>query len=773
MMNTENHSVIGKRQPFIDSLAKASGEATFTADITPPKKLVGKMLGSPYPHAKVLNVDTSKALSLRGVRAVITAEDIPGAKYGIFRSRRDEMGINRKARFIGDPVAAVAAVDEDTALEALELLKVDYEVLPAVFDPEEAMTEGAPLIHDEYEKNIVAYRAYDFGDIEAGFKESDYIREDRFSSQGISHGVIEPRAVLAQYDLSGKITLWASTQAPYIVRRDLSVILNIPQSNIRVIKPHVGSGFGGKVELSSCQVAASLLSMKTGRPVEICLTREEELSATRIRTPMTVHIKTGVKKDGTLVAQYVKCISDGGAYASTSVLLMYNAGLTCMIPYRLPNFKYDGYMVYTNKEVSGAMRGHGANQPRFAVESQLDMIAQDLDLDPVDLRLKNATQAGDTSVSGLVFNSCELSKAIKDSAKKAKWREKRKQNNSNRGIGIACGGFPSGARIAGYTASGSYIQVKEDGGVTVMTGSSDIGQGAVTIVAQIAAEELGLSPSDITVISADTETTPIDTGTFSSRVTFYAGNATLIAAQEVKTELARIAAKLLEANPDDLMFRDKKVSVAGSPDRFIPFGKLAKQAIALGHGRLIIGKGQWAPTNTRFPDRKTRYGNISGAYGFSSQIAEVEVDPETGQVKVLGVTIGDDCGRVINILGAEGQVEGSVVMGIGHAFFEEIVFGNQGQIMNPSLLDYKIPTAQESCDMTILEVGKPDPIGPYGAKEIGEGLLISTVPAITNAIYDAVGVRITDLPVTPEKILKELEKKEGERSHDALTEDGT
>jgi 4-hydroxybenzoyl-CoA reductase subunit alpha len=723
--------------------------------------LMGKILGSPHPHAKVLHVDVSKALSLRGVKAVVTAADIPGKKFGIFRSRRDETGITQKARYIGDPVAAVAAVDEETAEDALGLIRVDYEELPALFDPEEAMKEGAPLIHDEYERNIVAYRKFNFGDIEAGFKASDHVREDRFYSQGISHGNPEPRATLAQFDLSGNLTLWTSTQSPYIVRRDLSMVLNIPQSKIRVIKPYVGCGFGGKTELGSHQIAASLLAAKTGCSVKICLTREEEIASTRIRASMSVYVKTGVRKDGLLMAQHIRCIADGGAYASTSVLLIYNSGLTCLIPYRIQNIVYEGTMVYTNKAVAGPMRGHGANQPRFGVESQLDMIAEDLHLDPAEVRLKNASQKGDTSVSGLVFNSCELSKAIGEATRHTRWQEKRVQRNRKQGIGLACGGFVSGARIAGHNASGTFIQVNEGGGVTVLTGSSDIGQGSQTIMAQVAAEELGLSPSDITVLEGDTATTPVDPGTFSSRVTFYAGHATRIAAQEVKAQLAEVAAKLMEANAEDLVFRDKKVFVLGSPDRFIPFGDLVKQAEALGRGRLIIGKGEWSPPNAGFPDPKTWYGNVSGAYSFACQIAEVEVDIETGQVKVLSITIADDCGRVINRLGAEGQSEGSAAMGIGHALTEQLLFAKNGQIMNPSFLEYKMPTNKDACEeVDTLEVGVPDPIGPYGAKEIGEGLLIATVPAITNAIYNAVGVRITELPVTPEKILEQLQMKE-------------
>lgn len=757
-MRSESYTRIGTRQPPIDGLPKASGQARYTADMILPRMLVGKLLGSPHPHARVIHVDPSRALALKGVKAVVTGADLGGRTYGTFTSRSDESGLTVKARYVGDPVAAVAAVDEETAIEALDLIQVDYDVLPAVFNPEDAMAEGAPLIHDAYEKNIVAYRKFQFGDVDQAFEDSDYIREDRFFSQSVCHAAMEPRAVLADYEPPGKLTLWASTQAPYKVRRSLSELLDMPQQKIRVIKPYVGGGFGGKAELYPLQVAAALLAIKTARPVKIGLTREEETSATRLKASMKVYVKTGVKKDGAIRAQYVKCLADGGAYSSTSIMLMYNAGLTCLIPYRIPNFKYEGHMVYTNTLASGPMRGHGANQPRFAVESQLDMIAEDLKLDPAELRLRNATQAGDTAISGLVFDSCELINAIKAATKQSGWYEKRRQKKANRGIGIACGGFVSGARGSGHTASGSFIQVNEDGGVTVMTGSSDIGQGSRTVMAMVVAEELGVDVSDVNVISADTETTPIDPGTFSSRVTFYAGNATLIAVRQVKAQLAEMAATLMEANVEDLVFRHQKVYVKGNPNIFIPFPELAKKTEAVGHGRLIVGHGQWAPDNTQFPDRKTQYGNPSGAYSFAAQIAEVEVDRDTGQVKLLNFVVGDDCGQVINALAAEGQTEGCVAMGLGQALMENVVFGNNGQIMNPSLLDYRIPTALDCASTTLLEVGTPDPMGPYGAKEIGEGLLISTVPAICNAIYNAVGVRITELPVTPEKILTELEK---------------
>jgi len=759
-MTEQKYFSIGQPQPRIDGMEKATGEAKFTADLKMPRMLIGKLLGSPYPHARIHHINSRKALALPGVKAVVTGADLKGQKYGPFRSRRDETGLARdKVRYIGDPLAAVAAADEETAIEAMELLKVEYEELPAVFDVEEAMRGGAPLVHEECERNICAYRNFNFGDVEEGFNSSYHIREDHFISQGLSHGALEPRAALAHFDASGKLTLWTGTQSPYGVRQDLSLALAFPANKIRIIKPFVGGGFGGKGDLMPHEVAASLLAMETRRPVRISLTREEEISTTRLRNPMVMTIKTGVSKEGAILAQYVKCIANGGAYASTSVMLTYNSGLTCLIPYRIPNFKYDGYMIYTNRAVSGAMRGHGANQPRFAVESQLDMIANDIDLDPAELRIRNATQKGDTSVNGLVFDSCELSRAIQEVTKASGWKDKRGKKAANRGIGIACGGFVSGARGGSHTASSCFIQVNEEGGVILSTGSSDIGQGSDTTLAQIVAEVLGISPWDVSVVSGDTETTPIDPGTFSSRVTFYAGNAAIEAAREVKQSLAEMAAKSMETTVDDIEFRDHSVFVRSAPEKTMAFKNLTQMAIGFGHGRSLIGKGQWAPQNTQFPDKTTRYGNVSGAYSFAGQVAEVEVDRETGEVKLLKVTIADDCGRVINILGAEGQAEGSVSMGQGHALLEEILFGDRGQIMNPSFLEYKIPTAMDMTDVSFLEVGTPDPLGPYGAKEIGEGLIISTVPAIVNAIYDAIGVRITELPVRPEKILEGLKKR--------------
>jgi len=751
------YSVIGKRIPRIDAPLKATGEAKYTADLSLPGMLYGKSLKSPYPHARILKLDTSKAERLPGVKAVITGWDTKGKKYGFFRSTMDQTYLPLdKVRFIGEEVAAVAAIDEDIAEEALELIEVEYEELPAVFDPLEAMQPEAPKVHEGVENNICCRRLFNFGDVEKGFQEADHIREDRFTFEAVIHASLEPHASLATCDSTGKITLWTTTQIPFLLRRDLSRLLDIPLSKIRIIKPFIGGGFGGKAGLCGNNLCAVLLAMKSGRPVKMVYSREEEFVCTWRKIPMIIDLKTGVKRDGRLVAQYSRCIHDGGAYSGTGILTLYNTGLAHLIPMRLPNFRYEGLRVYTNKPPCGAQRGHGQNQPRYAVECQLDMIAEDLGIDPLEIRLKNATQPGDITVNRLRITSCGLSEALKQVAAKAHWRDKRGKGQGQRGIGLACGGFVCGARFSSVSAGSALIKLDEDGeGVTLITGASDIGQGSDTILAQIVAEVLGLSVKDIKLVAADTDTTPFDGGSGSSRVTFYAGNAARLAAIDIRNQLAKIAADELEANPDDLVFQDRSIYVKGSPDKRIPFAELVRIAQL---NQVVLGKATYMPKSVEWPDKKTFAGNVSGAYSFSAQAAEVEVDRETGKIRLLKLTLGDDCGFPLNPLSTEGQAEGSASMGQGQAMLE-VVHLLEGQIFNPSLLDYKIPTVKDSPEMETHHVITNDPEGPFGAKEIGEGYIISTAPAIANAIHDALGVWLKDLPITPDKIIKALEVK--------------
>jgi len=751
--------VIGKGLPRKDSILQATGQAEFVQDMTLPRMLFGKTLKSPYAHARIVNINTSKAERLPGVKAVITGRDTPGLKYGPLKNYRDRdlLAID-KVRFIGDEVATVAAIDEDIAEEALELIKVEYEPLPPVLDAAEAMQQEGPRVHDAVEHNIALERHWNFGDVEKGFKKADYVREDRLTTQITKHGYLETHACLADYDSSGKLTVWANSQRLFSIRRDLSRTLGIPYNKIRVIKPHVGGAFGGKEFLSSPWYCASLLAMKTGQPVKMVYTMREDMMCTYRRMPMIYNIKTGVKKDGTLVAQHTRAILDGGAFIVLGPSTLYNIGLAHMIPYRLPNFKLDAYQIYTNKMPHAPQRGHGQVQTHFAIEYQLDMIAEELGLDPAEVRLKNALHTGDVTVNGLRIISSGFSEAIQKATEGTGWKEKRSKPLSNRGIGIGCSGFPCGAREAAQSDTGAVIHLTEEGDVILLMGVSDVGQGCNTIMTQIVAEILGLAVEDITIFTADTETTPFDPGAWASRTTFYAGNAAKRAAEDVRDQLARVAAARLGVTPEDLEFRDKAVSVKGSPERRMSFADAVREAQTSSTGKLVIGTGSYFPPNVEWPDRKTYAGNITGSYSFATQVAEVEVDKETGQVRVVKLTTVGDSGRVLNPLLWEGQVEGGGSMAQGMALYEELHI-KDGQVMNPSFMDYRMPTALDAPQMESISIVSNEPEGPFGAKEVGEGIICCSVGAIANAIHNATGVWVKDLPITPEKILKALREK--------------
>jgi 4-hydroxybenzoyl-CoA reductase subunit alpha len=756
----KEYSVIGKRLPRKDGVVKAVGEAKYAADMTLPKMLFGKILRSPYPHAKIIRIDTGKAEKLPGVKAVVTGKDTPGVQLGIWGAIRERQYLPMdKVRFIGEAVAGVAAIDEDTAQDALELIQVEYEELPAVFDAEEATKEGAPQIHDHAEHNISLHRFWNYGDVEKGFEEADYIREDQFSTPLDMHGFIEPNACLAAWDASGKLTMWASTQIPFAVRAELALVLGIPQGKVRVIKTHVGGGFGGKAAGKDLHTIAALLAKKSGRPVRIEYDMGEQFVAGIRRIPAMVHLKTGVRKDGTLLAQSSKVMTDGGAYQDVGRITIYLHGLAHLLPYRLPNFRLDIYRIYTNNPVCGPKRGHGHNQIRFAFESQLDMIAEELGIDPVEIRLRNALQPGDITVNGLQIGTCGLSEAIQKATERAGWKEKRGKGEG-RGIGIGCGGFISGYRPGPLSDAGAVIKLNEDGGVVLLTGASDIGQGSDTVLAQIVAEVLGVTLDDVTVVAADTETCPYEAGSIGSRVTWYAGNAAKLAAEDVRRQLAEVVATKLEMRAEGVQFKDGWVYAKGHPEFKASFAQVVGMAQVSTAKGVILGKATYYPDNVVWPDRNHFYfGNFAGSYSFSAQVAEVEVDKETGQVRLVKATLGDDCGFPLNPMAADGQVEGSVYMGHGETLFEQVLMEN-GKILNPSFTDYKMPTALDSPNMETIHIITDDPGGPFGAKEVGEGFIISGHAAIANAIHDATGVWITDLPITPQKIVKALEEKE-------------
>jgi 4-hydroxybenzoyl-CoA reductase alpha subunit len=760
----KTYNIIGKRLPRIDSRDKVTGKALYTDDMSLPGMLCGLILRSPLPHAKIIRIDTLKALKVSGVKAIVTGEDTPKIKFGIIsRSAKymDEypLAVDR-VRFIGEEVAAVAATDADAAMEALDLIKVQYEELPAVFDPEQAQNPAAPQLHDHAPLNISREYHIKKGDPAAAFNQCALVHEDIFTTQSAIHAYMEPRVALAYWDKAEALTVYTSTQTPYYVQQHLGRTLDINPDNIRVIKPFVGGGFGGKSDgLSAVEFCAALLAKHADRPVKIACSRDEEFAAARRKHPVTITMKTGVKQNGIIVARQCKAVLDGGAYCSLGPLTTILMGTFQTLPFRFEHYQYDGYRIYTNKPPCGAMRGHGGPQVHFAQDIQLDMIAEALGLDPVEMAIKNGLQKGDQAAAGFKIVSSGFKECLKEVSAKAGWKQNRKSKNKSSGpkaygIGLGCGGFPSGAGFYFNKTTSAHssviIKASEGGGLNVLTGASDIGQGSDSVICQIVAEVMGLPLEDIHITSADTQLTPPDMGTYSSRVTVAAGNAALNASKAARDEIFRIVADHLEANPDDLVANDRKIYVDGSPDRFISFTDAVNQYQKKNNGSPLLVKGSY-----NSPDP------LSPTYSFGAYICEVEVDLRTGEFKILRFSVAHDCGQPLNPMSVEGQIEGCIGMGMGYAIQEQLDF-EDGQTLNPSFMGYSLPTANQMPEINITHIVSDDPHGPFGAKETGEGSLDPAAPAICNAIYNATGVRIMDLPVTAEKILKGLEKKESQ-----------
>ena len=753
-------NVVGTRVPMLDAAQKVKGTALFTDDLVLSGMLHGKVLRSPLPHAKILHIDTSRAEKLPGVKGVVTGRDIPDRMYGIVPMAKDEHALAReKVRYIGDDVAAVCAIDPEIAEEALGLISVDYEELPAVFDPLEAGKEGAPVIHEGVKNNTSFFIKKEFGDVEKALAECDDVFEHSFYSQAVNHAPLEPHAALAQYDpLNGQLTVWSSTQIPFFLRRNLSNTLQVAESKVRIIKPKVGGGFGQKIDMFAKDFCAAWFAIHLGKPVKFVYEREEIFIATRQRHPMHITVKTGVKKDGTILAQKFQAVADGGAYNSTAPTMIALSCFFLMIPYRVPNLIYEGSHVYTNKPVGGAMRGHGIPQARFAVERQLDIIADRIGVDPAEIRLKNSIHAGAPHPAGFIINTCGFSESVRKAADAIGWREKRGKLPPGKGVGLAGASFPSGVSNMSHISSGAVVQLGRDGAVNVLTGAADIGQGAETVIGQIVAEELGVLIEDIRVTAADTGITPLDPGTFGSGVTVRAGNAARLAALSAKQKLLQFVAEKLEANAADLVAKDRKIFVKGSPDRGLTLAEALKGYQYADLPMPIVGRGSWMAPASEPTTLFKEDGNFAPNYSFMTQAAEVEVDLHTGRVKLLKMVTAHDCGRPINPMLVEGQLEGSVVGGMGQALYEDVIV-EKGQVMNPSFLDYGFPTFLEMPEIEAIEVVTDDPIGPFGAKEAGEGTQLSPAPAIVNAVYDAIGIDFMELPLTPAKILAALKEK--------------
>jgi 4-hydroxybenzoyl-CoA reductase subunit alpha len=776
--NAEPLSYVGQRIPRKDGPEKVTGRAKYTGDIQLSGMLVGRILRSPHPHARILNVDTSRAEQLTGVKAVITARDTAGIKHGFVETPRyppDQHPLApHRVRFVGEEVAAVAATDPYIAEEALSLIQVEYEPLPAVFDPETAMQPGAPEIHATHPKvkqpfvNIAGKTETGWGDVESAFAKSDYVREDRFESHLRTHGYLEPQVTVASYAPGGKLNVWTSSMGPFLKRAKLARTLGLPFSAVRVQKAWVGGAFGGKIDLFSHEFCAALLSIKTARPVKVEASREEIFAAYRHGQPLIVEIKTGVKKDGTLMAQELRVINNCGAYRGSGVVVIFLSWGFTMVPYRLPNLKYEGYAVYTNNPVRAPQRGHGAPQLRFAVESQMDMIAEELAIDPVEIRLKNARVSGEQLPNGDNVHNCGLIDCIQKAAEHTRFKQtygvKPKRNKDTNhirsGIGMGVSAYFGGSLI--YPNSSSVtVKMNDDGTATLLTGALDLGQGAETVLSQIVAEELKIPVEEIQVIAADTDTTPVDIGSWISGNTYVTGNATRMAATEVRKKLLNIAAEKMEIAQDDLVMADKAVQVIGSPERKLSYRELIALSVQKRRGDPVRGEGHWRTMRDEpfHPSLATTKGRWSENYAVDAQVAEVEVDTQTGIARLVRAVTAHDCGFPINPLLVEGQVDGQVSMALGHAFMEEVLM-EDGRTLNPNWLEYRMPTIHELAVSehidVITEHYKTD--APYRTKEVGEGLVSAILAAIANAIYDAVGVRLHSTPFTPEKILRGLGK---------------
>ncbi len=755
-------SILGRRLPKVNAWAHLTGTARYADDIDLPRMLYGRLLRSTRPHARIVKIDVSRALAHPGVVAIVTGADMP-EKMGIMPSTQDETALAvDKVRYVGEPVAAVAALDEDTAFDALALIDVTYEDLEPIFTIEEALEREDVKIHDASKRaNVFKEVHLSFGDLEAGFAKADHVREDWFFFEGNTHAPLESHAAVASYDGDGKLTLWTCTQVPHYLHRELEKVLGLPRSRIRVIATPNGGAFGGKSDPFGHEFSAALLSIRTKRPVKITLDREEVFYAHRGRHPVKMRIKTGVKKDGEITAVEFQSYLDGGAYASYGIATTYYTGALLTVTYRVPAYKFDGVRVYTNKPPCGPKRGHGTTQPRYAFECQLDKIAADLGLDPIEYRLRILQPPNTRTVNDLRITSMGLGECLTAVKNATGWTRKRDELGRGKGIGVAGSAYISGAGLPIYwnemPHSGAEIRIDRGGGVTVMCGTSEIGQGSDNMLAAVTAEALGIYPEDVHVVSGDTSLAPVDLGSYSSRVTMMAGNATKNAGLKLRAQLFEVAAEKLGVPADRLNAAYRRIYDQKNPDVALRFVEAANLAEAK-YGTLVAA-GSYKPPAGIGGNYKGAGVGPTPAYSYQAAVAEVTVDLETGQLTVDKITTAHDCGRALSPVNAEGQVEGSAYMGYGEIAVEEQVFRG-GLHKKPSLLDYKLPTSLDTPILEAILVETIDSEGPYGAKEAGEGPLNPVIPAIANAVFDAIGVRFDETPITAEKILDALGKRD-------------
>ena len=755
--------VVGKALRKVDATAKVTGATKFADDLFLPRMLYAKLLRSPHPHARIVSIDTTRAAALPGVKAVLTGKDLP-IPFGILPVSQDEHALAlEKVRFVGDPVAAIAATSEEAAAAALGRIAVQYQPLRPVTDARDALAHPEPRIHDYGDRgNLHKLIHLEFGDVEQGFRDADLVREDTFFFEGSTHLPMEQHAAVADWSADGKVTLWSSTQTPHYVHRALAQVLELSPARIRVIACPNGGGFGGKSDPFSHEIVAAKLAMITGRPVKITLTREEVFYCHRGRHPTLMWVKTGVTKDGAITGMHFRSLLDGGGYGSYGVASTYYTGALQTVTYHVPRYKFQGARAFTNKPPCGPKRGHGTPQPRFALEVHIDKIAEQLGLDPAELRLRHLVPPNSLTANWLRVGTMGLGRCIEKVVAGSGWKDKFRKLPAGKGIGLACSSYITGAGLPIYwnamPHSGVQLKCDRGGGVTVFCGSTEIGQGSDSILAVIVAEVLGIDPRDVAVVTGDTELTPVDLGSYSSRVTLMTGNAAIQAAERARAQIARHAAAKLEVAVDRVGFGDGRVFDVQRPELGLSFADAVRLAEA---AEGTVGTvGSYTPPPSPGKYRGSGVGP-SPAYSYSACVAEVDVDAATGVVRVPRIWIAHDVGRAINAATVMGQIEGSVYMGLGEALMEEMTYrGNRNVVHKiPSLLEYKSPTTLEMCDVVTYVIEDPDPNGPFGAKECGQGPLLPVPPAVANAVYDAVGVRIDEVPITPEKVFKALRAK--------------
>jgi CO/xanthine dehydrogenase Mo-binding subunit len=724
--------------------------------------LTGKILRSTRHHARILNVDIDDALKVSGVRAIITAKDLPPVVYG-FGDRRADMTVfaTDRVRYKGDEIAAVAATDAAAAMDALDRIRVEYEDLPCVFDPQEAVKAGAPILHEDSKNNIGVRIAINKGDVEDALKRAYLIREDRFDTQRVHQSYAEPYGCVAQWDLNGKITIHTGTMNASGLRIMLGRVLEVPVGNIRVIQCHTGGSFGSKVILNSIYPASAVLSRITGKPVQMIYSREEEYFAGRPRFSGRYYVKTAVTKDGTILARDLDFYYDAGAYCDMAAAMIIVCSHRNDNLYRIPNVKTDAKLVYTNKSPVGAYRGYGSPQNTFAFDSQLDMIAEDLGIDPAELRLKNATQSGDVTVHGWKITSCGLSESIEHTVATSGWKKKRgKQRHLKRGIGMACTIHEVDDRHSdGFAGSTAHVEILEDGQVVIYSGEGEYGQGRDTTFCQMAAEVLDVPMESVRILLPDTDITPYSLGPWGSRVTYSGGIAVVRAAEDARRQLLQEASSMLEAAISDMLVRQGEIFVKGVAKPLATVADVAHFALFRKNGGRIRGTGVDEPDTTKM--EPTRQSSPCSTYSFATQVVEIEVNESTGEILILKVWTGNDGGYIINPVGAEGQIEGQVLQGIGFAKTEEMVY-RDGQVLHPDFMGSGTPSPFEAPPLDIYFTRTYDPTGPFGAKGVAEVAAPPTAAALANALYDAVGVRIKTLPLSPENVLAAI-KRQGDQ----------